>query len=45
MLLIGESNYFPKASQVHKDAEAWYEANQDDLTSEEIEWLFLASST
>jgi hypothetical protein len=39
LLLIGESNYFPKASEIHKDAEAWYKAKQDDLSTEEIEWL------
>ena len=39
LLLIGESNYFPKDSKIHLSAEEWYNSNQDDLTDEEIEWI------
>ena len=39
LLLIGESNYFPKTSTIHKDATKWYDGNQSLLSEEEIEWI------
>ena len=39
ILLIGESNYLPKKSMVHKNAEQWYQADQSRLTNDEINWI------
>jgi hypothetical protein len=39
LMLIGESNYFPETSTIHKDAIKWYDGNQSLLSAEEIEWL------
>ena len=39
ILLVGESNYLPKNSMVHKNAEEWYKADQSKLTNDEINWI------
>jgi len=39
ILLIGESNYLPKKSEIHKDAKLWYEADQSQLVNEEVNWV------
>ena len=31
MLLVGESFYFPEKSEIHKNADIWYNASQEDL--------------
>lgn len=39
ILLIGESNYLPMKSKIHKKAEKWYMSTEQELTSEEIDWI------
>ena len=39
LLLIGESNYFPETSTIHRDSIRWYDGNQSLLSEEEIEWM------
>lgn len=39
MLLVGESNYFPKSSLVHKESRSWYEKSQADITPEEEAYI------
>lgn len=38
-LLVGESFYFPDDSTIHQNAEAWYEATQQDLNEYEISYM------
>lgn len=39
LLLIGESNYLPKDSQIHLESNNWYENNESQLSSEEKKWI------
>jgi len=39
LILIGESHYLPKHSTIHLKAEEWYNASQEYLSPEEIEWI------
>lgn len=39
ILMIGESHYLPKDSDVHLDADLWYQGSQDDLSKKETGWL------
>jgi hypothetical protein len=39
ILLIGESNYLPEYSTIHKDVDKWYNSNQSNLDSKEIDWI------
>ncbi len=47
LLLVGESFYFPKKSEIHKNADIWYNATQEDLgvvieegkPAKEKEWI------
>lgn len=39
VLLFGESNYLPKDSTVHLDAEVWYKGSQNNLNDDEINWI------
>ena len=39
LLIIGESHYLPKDSNIHLDAEAWYKKQQSELTSQEVRWI------
>ncbi|MDD4963962.1 MAG: hypothetical protein PHI11_08610 [Gallionella sp.] len=39
LLLIGESNYFPKKAESHHSAEAWYLNSYKELTDEEMRWI------
>lgn len=39
LLLIGESNYLPERSTIHKEARSWYAGKQSDLSSEEVNWI------
>ena len=39
ILLIGESNYLPDYSKIHKKAEKWFQSTEQDLNDEEIDWI------
>ncbi len=39
LLLIGESNYFPQNSTIHKDSAGWYNTEQKSLTDTEVEYI------
>ena len=39
LLLIGESNYLPEDSTIHKDPDTWYEKSESDLTGVEFDWI------
>lgn len=39
ILIIGESNYLPKNSTIHLNAENWFNSTQDKLNYKEKEWI------
>lgn len=39
LLVIGESHYLPKGSNLHLDAELWYQKTQQDLSDNELKWI------
>lgn len=39
ILLIAESHYLPKYSEIHKNSKVWYNSNQGDLNLEEIHYI------
>ncbi len=39
LLVIGESHYLPKESNIHQDPDRWYRSSQKDLCPEEAGWV------
>ena len=40
LLIIGESHYLPTSSNLHLNADIWYQKTQEELNDDELKWIY-----